>query len=369
MSNWYQLKDQSAIDSPCLIVYPDRVKHNISTVISMVDDVASLRPHIKTNKSREACTLLLQAGIKKFKTATIAETEMLASIGAPDILLAYQPVGPKLRRFADVIKAFPKTAFSCLIDNEKAAHEMNSFFVNTGLTIPVFLDVNVGMNRTGICPGDGAIRLYQQFHNTEGISSVGLHAYDGHIRNTDWEMRKKECDETFSRILQMKETLTKLTSTAPVIVAGGTPTFSIHCRRKNIECSPGTFIYWDKGYSDLCPEQPFIPAAVVMTRVISLPAKNRICLDLGHKSIAAENDLARRVQFLNAQSLVPVGHSEEHLVLEAPENHSLSPGDVIYGLPFHICPTVALYERTLTCEGGVITGEWKTIARDKKITF
>src|SRR5688572_8131849 len=145
---------------------------------------------------------------------------------------------------------------------------------------------------------------------------------------------------------------------SPVIIAGGSPTFSIHCKRKEVECSPGTFVFWDKGYSDLCPEQPFEPAAVLVTRVISLPDATRICLDLGHKSVAAENEIGNRVFFPEASSLRPTGQSEEHLVLEAGAGHSFKVGDVLYGIPFHVCPTIALYERAITIENGKISGEW-----------
>ncbi len=101
------------------------------------------------------------------------------------------------------------------------------------------------------------------------------------------------------------------------IIAGGSPTFPIHARRaSDIQCSPGTFVYWDKGYGDQFPEQPFEPAALVVTRVISIRGETRLCLDLGHKSISAENELTKRVGFLNGPGLTPVGQSEEHLVVE-----------------------------------------------------
>ena len=61
--------------------------------------------------------------------------------------------------------------------------------------------------------------------------------------------------------------------------------------------------------------------------------------------------------------------NEEHLVLEAGAGHSYKVGDILYGIPFHICPTVALYERAITVEEGKITGEWKIVARDRKITI
>jgi D-serine deaminase-like pyridoxal phosphate-dependent protein len=98
-----------------------------------------------------------------------------------------------------------------------------------------------------------------------------------------------------------------------------------------------------------------------------LPAENKICIDLGHKSIAAENELNKRVFFLNAPELKFISHSEEHLVAETNTRHSYKPGDVLYGLPYHVCPTVALYERAYTVENNKVSGEWKTIARDRKI--
>ena len=112
-----------------------------------------------------------------------------------------------------------------------------------------------------------------------------------------------------------------------------------------------------------------MPAIVLVTRIISLPSQSKICTDLGHKSVAAENEITRRVFFLNAEGLKPVGQSEEHLVLETNEHHSYKVGDIFYGLPYHVCPTVALYERVYTIESGKVTGEWKTVSRDRKITI
>ena len=126
--NWYQINDVSELDSPVLIVFPERVKANIQTAISMVGNVGQLRPHVKTNKSAEATQLMLDAGITKFKCATIAEAEMLGMIKAPDVVLAYQPLGPKLYRFIELIKKFPSTKYSCLTDNISAAKEQADAF-------------------------------------------------------------------------------------------------------------------------------------------------------------------------------------------------------------------------------------------------
>jgi D-serine deaminase-like pyridoxal phosphate-dependent protein len=287
--------------------------------------------------------------------------------GAADILLAYQPVGPKLLRFISLILRYSSTTFSCLIDNLASAKSIADASLAEHLTVPVFVDVNVGMNRTGISPFEAAT-FYETCTSLPGIKLQGLHFYDGQIRTKNFEQRTKECDETFIAIDDIIKNLAKKGFKEVIVIAGGSPTFPIHLKRKNVECSPGTFIFWDKSYEALCAEQPFITAALVITRVVSLPDATTLCLDLGHKSIASENELDKRVYFLNAPDLKVKGHSEEHMVVEAREGHPYKPGDVLYGLPFHICPTVALYERGLVIENKAVSTEWKIVARDRKLT-
>jgi D-serine deaminase-like pyridoxal phosphate-dependent protein len=115
------------------------------------------------------------------------------------------------------------------------------------------------------------------------------------------------------------------------------------------------------------PDLEFLPAALVFSRVVSVVNKTTICLDLGHKSIASENLLNRRVYFLNAGDLVPVTHSEEHLVMETVTPHHYHVGDIFYGMPYHVCPTCALYDTAYVIENGQVKEEWKMIARNRKI--
>jgi D-serine deaminase-like pyridoxal phosphate-dependent protein len=366
MEDWYHISNIMEVDSPALVVFPDRVKRNIALLKNMIDDVKRLRPHVKTHKTKEAALLQMEAGITKFKCATIAEAEMLGSIKAPDVLLAYQPIGPKINRFISLIKKYTATKFSCLIDDRDAARAIAAKASKAGINVPVFIDLNLGMNRTGIAPAN-AMELYKFCSSLEGIKPVGLHGYDGHIRDKNFRERKKQCDEAFVQMEQLKNELVKIGFPAPVIVVGGSPTFPIHAKRKDVECSPGTFIFWDAGYQQGLTEQPFLPAALVISRIISHPAKNLFCSDLGHKSIAAERDLDSRVLFLNAPKMKSVGQSEEHLVLETDNPDDYKTGDILYGLPLHICPTCALYERALIVENGKVSGEWKIIARDRKI--
>ena len=151
-NDWYKVLDIDKIDSPALVIYLDRVKHNIALAIQMVNDPLLLRPHVKTHKSPQVTALMLHAGITKFKCATIAEAEMLAQCDAPDILLAYQPTGPKIQRLLKLVQNYPHSKFSCLLDSEEAANAIAKQATEQDQSLNVFIDVNVGMNRTGILP-------------------------------------------------------------------------------------------------------------------------------------------------------------------------------------------------------------------------
>lgn len=354
-NRWFEVDNVAEVDSPGLLIYPQRVRENIRILKTFVDDVQRLRPHVKTNKSPEVTKMLVAEGIAKFKCATIAEAEMLAMNGAKDVLLAHQPVGPKIKKFGELVKKYPSVKFSCLVDDVNVAKALDN--------ASVYIDLNVGMNRTGIEP-EKALDLYKQCQNV-----VGLHAYDGHLRDPDLEVRRKQCDEGFARVVYLQQEIQKISGRTLNIVAGGTPSFPIHAKRKDVECSPGTFIYWDKGYESMLKEQPFLFAALVVTRVISIPTPDTICVDLGHKGIASENPIDKRVYFLNAEGLTPIGHSEEHLVLRTAGVHSFKVGDVLYGVPHHICPTVNLYDSPNVIENGKYVGNWETVSRKRKITI
>lgn len=365
---WFNISNITEIDSPSLVFFPERIKENIRVLKSFVPDTDRLRPHVKTNKCAEVCQMMMEEGIRKFKCATIAEGEMLAMMQAPDVLLAYQPIGPRGVRFCRLIKKYPGTKFSCLIDNVATANELSILAQRESLRINIFLDLNVGMSRTGIVP-EQAFDLFMHCSKLKCLNPMGLHAYDGHHRDADLRIRTLGCDEGFARVEALQNKILKETNELPTIVTGGNTTISIHAKRSNAECSPGTFIFWDYGYHQLFKEQPFVFAAVLVTRVISKPDAETLCIDLGHKSVASENPLENRIHFLNATDLVPVGHSEEHLILKAPKNNQYKVGDVLYGVPFHICPTVALHEFAHVVENGKAEGEWTIVARKRRINI
>ncbi len=363
---WYSIGNIDQLPSPAFVVYPDRIRKNIETLVSSIDDVGRLRPHIKTHKSGAVCKMMMAAGISRFKCATIAEAEMLAVVGASDILLAYQPVGPTASRLSRLILNFPSVKWSCLIDDAGIAKHLSDTLRNNNLSIGVYLDMNVGMNRTGIVP-ERAPELAEKIKGLENLALAGVHLYDGHLRDVDFSERERKCDEAFAFAMDARERIERLLNRRLNVVAGGTPTFSIHRKRMDVECSPGTFIYWDKGYEAILPEQHYLHAGLVVSRVVSIPAENVICTDLGHKAIASENPLSNRVHFLNAPELEPIGHSEEHMVFRTANPYTV--GDVLYGVPYHICPTVALHDVAQTVVNGKLGERWETLARKRSISI
>ncbi|MBB5636150.1 D-serine deaminase-like pyridoxal phosphate-dependent protein [Pedobacter cryoconitis] len=367
--DWYLIDQVDQLDSPALVFYQERMTANIEKLKQSIHDISRLRPHVKTHKTSEITLQLLAAGITKFKCATIAEAEMLGMSKVPDVLLAYQPTGPKIDRFIQLIKTYPATSFSCLIDNEYSLKAIAAAALAAGITVGVFVDLNVGMNRTGILPEDKALALYESVTAEKGVEVLGLHAYDGHIHDADYMVRENKAAGILDAISKLTAQLVRKGIAEPVIIAGGTPTFPVYAKLEDIECSPGTFILWDKGYQDAFQEQDYLTAAVVLTRVISLTDATKVTVDLGHKSVAAENVLKRRVYFLNATQAEAVSQSEEHLVLELGPDHGFQIGDVLYGLPIHICPTVALYGQATIVTNHKITGEWKIISRERKINI
>ncbi|WDF67421.1 D-TA family PLP-dependent enzyme [Sphingobacterium oryzagri] len=362
---WYTVVSEQAIDSPALLVFPLRIRQNIQLAIQMVGDVDRLRPHVKTHKSKTLTRLQQAAGIHKFKCATIAEAAMLGECNAADVLLAYPLQGPKISRFIELIARFPETRFSTLIDAAASATELARAALQAAISIEIFVDLDLGMGRTGIKPGDEALALVHSVSNLEGLSFRGFHGYDGHVRDADLITRKDRCDAAFQPVATMLATLKEQGFAQPTLVMGGSPTFPVYADYPAVECSPGTFVLWDKGYAAAFPEQKFLPAAVLLTRVISIPSKDHICLDLGYKAVASENSLENRFAFLDASGLSPVGQSEEHLVVRHPENLSYKVGDVLYALPVHVCPTVALYDKLYAIEDAVHTATWQVDARGR----
>ncbi|MBU6399785.1 MAG: D-TA family PLP-dependent enzyme [Verrucomicrobia bacterium] len=365
---WYSIRNADQIPSPALLVYPERVSANLARMLTIAGDPTRLRPHLKTHKLAEVLRLQTARGISRFKCATIAEAELAAGCGVPDLLLAYPPVGPNVARLLRLIQAFPQTNFLTIADDPDAIRALAAASVQANVRLELLLDIDCGQHRSGVAPGPRAHEIYHLIAHLPGLRPGGLHAYDGHIHDASLAARAAHCETAWAPVSRLRDELRQAGLPVPRVVAGGTPTFPFHARRGDVECSPGTCVFWDAGYEAKFPDLGFAPAALVLTRVVSKPGANRLCLDLGHKAVASENP-PPRVRFLNLPEATAVAHSEEHLVVETPAPTRLGIGDCLFGVPWHICPTVALHAEAVVIENGEATQRWQVAARDRRLTI
>jgi D-serine deaminase-like pyridoxal phosphate-dependent protein len=356
------------VPTPALLVFPDRIAENLRRMIARVGDVRRLRPHIKTHKLAPVVALQVQLGIRKCKAATIAEAEMAARAGAEDILVAAQLVGPNPGRLAALARAFPGTVFRTLADDAAAVRGLGAAATAAGVTFDVLLDLDVGMHRTGIEPGPAAVEVYAAIARTPGLQPGGLHAYDGHLRQSGLAERDTAAAPAVARVAALQEELGRAGWAVPRLVWGGTPTFPVHAGRTEVECSPGTCVLWDAGYARGFPDLDFLPAALLLTRVISKPGPGRLCLDLGHKAVASEMPHPR-AHFPALPDAKAAVHSEEHLVVETAQATGMPVGAALWAVPQHICPTVALHDRAYVVRGTRVVDEWPVTARARRLTF
>lgn len=365
---WYEINNIGDIISPSILVYPERIEKNIQLLLKIAGGSEKLRPHIKTHKIAEIIEMQIRYGIHKFKCATIGEAELLARCKAKDILLAMQPVGINVQRYFELVRTYPHSKFSTIVDNQSTLNNIAAAANDMDVIADLWIDINNGMNRTGIRPEKEAVSLYQAIVQNSSTNARGLHVYDGHILATDIKIRKKTCENDFKPVLLLKDKIESSGMKVETIVAGGTPTFPIHILRDNVEVSPGTFVFWDEKYSVNYPDLNFLHAAVIVSRIVSRPLAGHICLDLGHKSVASEMNLPR-VKILDHEHFEQVNQSEEHLVINCKENIRIIDEELLYAIPIHICPTVSKYKEVYTVNYHKAVGSWQVTARDHKLSI
>ena len=364
LPNDYKILNVDTIESPALAIYPDMVVNNIRNAIEIAGKNV-LRPHVKTCKTPEVIKLMMDQGISKFKCATIAEAEMLGIVKAKDVLLAIQPLPLNIERLKNIVTAYPDTVYSCIFDNPYILKVLEEKF--TDKVLDIYIDLNIGMNRSGI-KSENSYALIDESLKVRNLKLSGIHAYNGKNNDPDKKIRENKSNEGYKLADEVRRYAEKKAGRKMELIFGGSPDFMYNARQNDVQCSPGTFVFWDTRsarFSDL----PFKIAVVIITRVISIIDRNLLCLDLGYKAVGSENPLNQRVQFLNIENAEPESQSEEHLVVKVPDTREHNLGDVWYAMPYHICSTVALYGDLQVIENGFRTNQWKVTARNRKIIF
>lgn len=363
MNTIYAFAGVDRVLTPALIVYPELVDANIRATLRMMDgDPNRWRPHIKTAKIASVIRQMIGHGIRCFKCSTTLELLTACEAGADDVLLAFPVTGANARRTMDIAVQFPAVRVSALVESAEQAAAWQ------GAGVGVFIDVNPGMNRTGISQeraGD-ILALARQL-NTQ---FRGLHYYDGHISAAGTAKDGSTADAGYDRLIGIVRTISAAGCDPREVITSGTPAAPYALRHAGLRAgpflhrvSPGTVVYNDMSSVEQLPGGGYVAAAVVLTTVISHPAPNVFTCDAGHKSVSADAGVPT-CRIAGHSDFTPLKPSEEHLPVDAGAHEQVPEiGSRLYLIPRHVCPTVNNFDHALMVAGGEIRGVERVTAR------
>jgi len=366
----YRVNGIEDVLTPALVIYPDAVDNNIACTLRLLDGQADRwRVHIKTAKLARTLKMLIESGVRAFKCATTLELLVACRSGASDVLLAYPVIGANARRAREIAEEFRNVRVSVLAESEQQILQWSESRVG------IFLDINPGMNRTGIDQSQGSkiVALARKIVST-GLQFAGLHYYDGQYGTLAEPERTLAAHRGYDSLLHIVRELERNGIAAPEVVTSGTPTFPCSLAYEGFRgadfihrVSPGTVIYCDASSLHQLPSgYGYSSAALVLTRVVSHPQPAIVTCDAGHKTVSADAGVPTCV-VVGHPELTPMLPSEEHLPL-AIKNGAQAPsiGQALFLLPRHICPTVNNFDCALFVRNGTIDSTESVSARGRE---
>lgn len=366
----YRVNDASEVMTPALILYPEIIASNIERTLQLLGGKADRwRAHIKTSKLNYTLRLLIDRGVENFKCATTLELLEACRSRARDVLLAYPVIGANACRVREIAEQFPEVRISVLAETETQIAQWR------GSSVGVFLDINPGMNRTGIEQSDTrrVLALVRAIEDAN-LEFRGLHYYDGQYGHVDEVERHAATHTGYDRLMELVGEIQRSGTSVKEIITAGTPTFpcslayeGFRGREFTHRISPGTVVYCDAtSQAQLPREYGYAPAAVVLTRVVSRPHAGIVTCDAGHKSVSADAGVPTCV-VVGHSELTPLTPSEEHLPM-AVSQAAAGPqiGAVLYLVPRHVCPTVNNFDVALLVRNGQIESVEKVSARGRE---
>jgi D-serine deaminase-like pyridoxal phosphate-dependent protein len=366
----YRVRDSETIMSPALLAYPDVIASNIARTLNLVNGHGDRwRVHIKTAKLGYTLRMLLERGVCNFKCATTLELRVACENGAEDVLIAFPAAGANARRVREIADAFLKVQVSVLVENEEQLRQWR------GSRVGIFLDINPGMNRTGVeqSRSDDILKLVCAIQNAK-LEFRGLHYYDGQYGGVEEHERTPAAHAGYDCLLKIVDRIEHCGLRVPEVITAGTPTISCSLTYKGFRgrafihrISPGTVVYGDAtSLAQLPGEYGLQPAVLVLTRVVSRPRAGIITCDAGHKAVSADAGLPTCV-VVGHPELEPLSPSEEHLPM-AVRAEAAGPqvGDALYLLPRHVCPTVNNFDHAVLARDGRIISVEEVSARGRE---
>jgi D-serine deaminase-like pyridoxal phosphate-dependent protein len=331
----------SEIDTPALLLRRPALERNIAKMAGRFHDApVRLRPHFKSNKCLHIARLQLAAGAVGITCAKLGEAEALIDGGVTDILIANQIVGPikiarlmDLRRRADVMVA---------VDDADNVAQLSAAATAAGLELRVLVEVDVGMGRCGVRPGEPALTLARTVAGSPGLHFMGLQTYEGHLQEvTPYEERRRRALEDMQKAVQTRRLIEDAGLPVAIVSGVGTGTHTISGLVEGIdELQVGSYATMDAEYARVGGAD-FEHALSVLATVVSRPAAGVAIVDVGLKSIAAEFgfplvriDGAEYTEFHEEHGTLTLGEAAQDLCA----------GDKIELIPSHGCTTCNLYD-------------------------
>ena len=349
------------IPTPALVVDVAAMQRNIRRAADYyAARTAKLRPHFKAHKTPAIAKRQLAAGsCTGITCATVGEAEVVARERLCDeILIANEILGPgKAARAAAVAK---QARLIVAIDSGETLDDLAVAAQAAGAEIGVLIDVNVGLPRCGIAPGEPSVALAKRAAATPNIVLRGVMGYEGHVMAVrDRAEREARAQKSMDRLLSTVRLMRDEGLRCEIVSAGGTCTFDITGAMEGItEIQAGTYVLMDNSY--LYDDLPFELAFTIHATVLSRPRPEQCAADAGLKAMASDHGVpaVKGVDGANVLFL-----SDEHATIALPAASTIRPGDRIELLPPHIDPTINLHDVLYAVEGDDVVEIWPIASR------
>ena len=307
-----------AVETPALLVDVDRMEKNIQRLVSThsASDV-DIRSHTKSHKIPDLAHRQAGAtGSDKITCQTLGEAEVMALNGLHDIHLVRMVVrNEKLERLvwlADKVDNFVTN-----VDCRGNIVPLQDTAARREVTVPVFLEIDVGVNRTGVTPDD-APEIANLIEEQSNLRLAGIVGHDGFIKyNHDTESEfESAVSDIVADLERTVDLLERESISVPTVMTGSSATARYYEGQPLVtEVNPGRYLFWDGLHVDAVPHVEAEHCAVtIATTVISSPADNRVVVDGGSKVFSAYegvNPQPKGRDDLSVRSL-----SSEHAVVD-----------------------------------------------------
>lgn len=358
------------LDTPTVMVDLDVAEANMKKMADATKaHGVGLRPHIKTHKSVYFAHRQLANGAVGIAVAKIGEAEVMINGGVTDILLAYPPIGPiKLRRLAALMD---RARIIVSVDSVESAEGLSDLGRTLNRDIEVYVDVDTGLHRMGLPPGEPSAKLAQEIDRLSHVRVIGIMSHCGHVgREKTPEALAEASRADALRLVETANLARKSGIGVEVVSPGSTPASLHHVQVEGVtEIRPGTYIFNDANCvgHDTATEDEC--AVTVLATVVSRPAPDRAVVDSGSKTLTNDGNSMRRGFGIvkGVESAYVDILSEEHGVLDLTDHQvPLKIGDRLQIIPNHVCPVVNLTDELVAIRGGELAGTIPVSARGKR---